>query len=179
MSDAASCPFSSPGRAPAAGDLAPRVGVERDPRADGRRREVEFTPQGVVLTRRLAGMTMRVGVPAGAYRGVGLGVIVEDGLPAYAISLRHDDADLCARLALLHDRDDAFAALAGWADWFDLPGMIERPDGRYVDLDDERSAARRRRPVARRPRFLNRRKPGQIERMALRHAGEREIIARD
>jgi hypothetical protein len=166
----------SPGPPPAPGDVAPRVGVERDARADGRRRRVVLTPAGVTLERRLLGVDMRVGLPARAYRGVSLAVIVEDELPLYEVALRHDDTDLCARLTVCESREAAFAALAGWAAWFGLPSLVERPNGAFASPEQARPRGeRRRRPVGRRPRFLNRRKTGRLERMAVRHLGEREI----
>jgi hypothetical protein len=168
--------FYAPGAPPAPGDASPRVGIERDPRADGRRRKVELTPSLVVFERRIEGISMRVGLSSQAFRGVAVGVIVEDGLPAYEVTLRHDDGDLTARLALCDDRASAIAALQGWARWFALPTLVERPEGGFALADVPRPADRRARPLSRRPRFLIRRKPGQVERMAMRFLGEREII---
>lgn len=185
MSDAAhASPFAPPGAPPRPGDAAPRHGVESDPRADGRRRHVELRPDRIVLERRLAGMAMRIGLPATAYRGVSLSVVIDDELlvPQYEIALRHADADLCARLALIDDREAAFAALEGWAQWFSLPRLVERADGGFNALDASPAparpgASRRPRPSRRRARFLTRRKPGRPERLAVSHAGAREIVS--
>lgn len=172
-------------RRPLAGAFAPAaapvVAYLPDPRADGRRRRVEFSPARILIERSVCGVAMRLNLAPSAYRGVALGVVVEDGLPAYEVSLVHADPELSARLALADRESDALAALAGWAAWFALPQLVEGTDGVLAPLagPDHERPARRRVDLAqrRRPRFLRRRKPGDLARMACRRHGEREIVS--
>jgi hypothetical protein len=171
-------------RRPLAGRLAPQgesvVALLPDARADGRRRRVEFSPARILIERSVAGVAMRLNLAPSAYRGVALGVVVEDGLPAYEVALVHADPELSARLALADRESDALAALRLWADWFALPRLIEGIDGVLIEMETPQRPrpARRRVDLARRrrPRFLVRRKPGAPARMARVHAGEREIV---
>lgn len=158
----------------------PVVAFLPDARADGRRRRVEFTPARVTIERCVAGVVMKLALAPQAFRGVALGVVVEDGMPAYEVSLVHPDPELSARLALADRESDALAALAHWADWFGLPKLIEGIDGALAPIatPEQPRPARRRVDLAqrRRPRFLVRRKSGVSARMAIIHDGEREIV---
>ena len=174
----------APLRSSLAGRLAPQgesvVAILPDARADGRRRRVEFSPARILIERSVAGVAMRLNLAPSAYRGVALGVVVEDGLPAYEVALVHADPELSARLALADRESDALAALGLWADWFALPKLIEGIDGVLIEMETPRRPrpARRRVDLARRrrPRFLVRRKPGAPARMATIREGEREIV---
>lgn len=178
MIDAAS--FRRPLAGRLAPDQGPVVAFLPDPRADGRRRRVEFTPARILIERSVAGVAMKLQLAPAAYRGVALGVVVEDGLPAYEVALVHPDAELSARLALADRESDALAALDHWAAWFGLPKLIEGVDGALIAMDAARAPRRSHRRVeparGRRPRFLVRRKPGSVARMAIVHEGEREIV---
>lgn len=161
-------------------DAQPVLAYLPDARADGRRRRVEFSPGRVVIERSVAGVAMKLSLEPRAFRGVALGVVVEDGLPIYEVCLVHADAELSARLALADRETDALAALAQWAAWFRLPRLVEDVDGALIAApcaDERAPAPRRASPArARRARFLVRRKPGVVARMAIRHEGEREIV---
>lgn len=161
-------------------DARPVVAYLPDARADGARRRVEFTPARVLIERSVAGVAMRLNLAPAVFRGVAIGVVVEDGLPVYEVSLVHADPELCARLTLADREADALAALTQWSDWFALPKLCEGVDGelRPMASPDQPRPVRRRVDLAarRRPRFLVRRKPGAIARMALRRDGEAEII---
>lgn len=162
-------------------DAQPVVAFLPDQRADGARRRVEFTPARVLIERSVQGVAMRLNLAPAAFRGVAIGVVVEDGLPIYEISLVHADPELCARLTLADRESDALAALGEWADWFALPRLCEGPDGELMALAkaDRVRPVRRRVDLAarRRPRFLVRRKPGAPERMAIRREDEAELIS--
>ena len=176
--------FAASLRRPLAGVFAPGaapvVAFLPDQRADGRRRRVEFSPARILIERSVAGVAMRLHLAPAAFRGVALGVVVEDGVPAFEVALVHADPELSARLALADRESDALAALAHWADWFALPKLIEGVDGVLAPMptpDRPRPAARRVDAAKRRrPRFLVRRKPGALARMATIHDGEREIV---
>ncbi len=88
--------------------------------------------------------------------------------------LQHRDPSLTIPLCVSADRDDIASAWLLWSELFGLPQLT----------DDEASepAARRRRRNAiwsRRPKFLVRRRAGDLLNPASIHQGEREIIARD
>ncbi|MBL8588890.1 MAG: hypothetical protein JNK46_10215 [Methylobacteriaceae bacterium] len=170
-----------PGPAPRPGDRAARAACPADPRADGGRRRVALSPAGVVIERRVGRVSMRLTLPAAAYRGVALGVVEAAGGVAYEVRLAHRDRDLDAVLARLPDECEALAEWRLWARWFALPALIEREAGVYADADarDPRLPRPRRRTHVlgqRRTRFALRRRMGETTRMAQSHRGEREIV---
>jgi hypothetical protein len=159
--------------APKYGAFAPRRFAAPDPRADGRRRFVRLDGEQVAIHRTVAGVSMRVTVPTSAYRGVALRVVDarEDGF-AYEIRLVHADPDLGVILAETRDDSDVQAEWRLWARVLGLPALVERSEG--CDEPDQsllgrvavRPPAPRRRGktiLARRPRFLARRKLGRPE----------------
>jgi len=144
-----------------------------DPRADGRRRFVRLDGEKVAIDRVVGGVFMRVTVPTSAYRGVTLRVVDarEDGF-TYQIRLLHADPDLGVTLAETRDDSEVQAEWRLWARVLGLPALVERAEG--CDEPNEtllgrlaiRPAAARRRGktiLARRPRFLARRKLGRSE----------------
>lgn len=158
---------------------APFVVWQPDARADGRRRRVEVSGERVVIERTVAGVPMRLALAPRAYRGVALGVVVEDGLPVFEIALVHADPDLCARLGLVDREGEALAALKDWSARLALPAFVEAADGEWTPLRSGAPRTQRRRvdlARRRRPRFLLRRKPGVAARLAVSFAGEREIV---
>ena len=99
--------------------------IQQDPRADGGRRVVRVTRNGVLIERRLKGVAMTIGVPFAAYRGVALAVEAgpASGVAAYRLSLAHADPDLDV---LLCETKDSGAAAADWKYWsffLDLPRL--------------------------------------------------------
>ena len=71
------------------------VTVQRDPRADGGKREVRLTRRDIIISRSLAGISMKIAIPVAAYRGVTLTVEpASNGGAAYRLSLTHRDPDL-------------------------------------------------------------------------------------
>lgn len=152
--------------------------VQRDWRADGGVRQTRVGREGVVITRRFAGVAMTIVVPTAAYRGVALEVGAgAEGAPAYRLYLAHRDADLDVILAESADAAFALGEWKYWSQWLTLPRLTAH-DGEADALCDRAPAARRRgATVARRhPRFLCRRKTGAPARMATVYADEREII---
>jgi hypothetical protein len=144
-----------------------------DPRADGRRRMVRLDGDKVAIDRVVGGVFMRVTVPTSAYRGVALRVI--DGRDSgftYEIRLLHADPDLSVALAETSDDEEIQAEWRLWARVLGLPALVERaegcsePDQQLLGRVAVRPAAPRRRGktiLARRPRFLARRKLGRRE----------------
>lgn len=157
--------------------------VQQDPRADGGRRMVRVTRNGVLIERRLKGVSMTIGVPFAAYRGVALSVEPEpaSGAAAYRLRLSHADPDL---EVLLCETKDSSAAAADWKYWsfsLDLPRLASE-NGEVAPVSGatgQRIFLRRRANATvakRRPRFLARRKSGEPARAAEVFHGEREII---
>ena len=141
-----------------------------DARADGGVRRVELHRERVVLHRAVQGMQMAVSVRVRDFLGVALRGIDD----AQMLVLVHRDPSLRIPLGVSSDREEIAAAWQMWSDIFALPLLPE---------DEAREpAARRRRHNAiraRRPRFLVRRRGGDLLNPANIHQGEREIIARD
>jgi len=141
-----------------------------DARADGGVRRIELHRERVVLHRAIHGMQMAVNVRVRDFLGVALRGIDD----VQMLVLVHRDPSLSIPLGTSSDRDEISAAWQMWSDIFALPQLPE-------DKACEPAARRRRHNAirARRPRFLVRRRGGDLLNPANIHQGEREIIARD
>jgi hypothetical protein len=141
-----------------------------DTRADGGVRRIELHRERVVLHRALKGMQMAVNIRVRDFLGVALRGLDD----AQTVVLVHRDPSLSIPLCVSSDREETVSAWLKWSDIFALPQLME-------DLPREPAARRRRHNAirARRPRFLVRRRPGDLLNPANVHQGEREIIARD
>ena len=142
----------------------------QDTRADGGVRNIELHRERVVLHRALKGMQMAVNIRVRDFLGVALRGLDD----AQTVVLVHRDPSLSIPLSVSSDREEIISAWLKWSDIFALPQLME-------DLPREPAARRRRHNAirARRPRFLVRRRPGDLLNPANVHQGEREIIARD
>ena len=141
-----------------------------DTRADGGVRNIELHRERVVLRRAVQGMRMSVNINVRDFLGVGLRGLDD----AQALLLVHRDPSLSIPLLVSSDADEIASAWQMWSEIFALPQLPEDKVGE--------PAARRRRHNAirgRRPKFLVRRRAGDLLNPANLHAGEREIIARD
>lgn len=140
-----------------------------DMRADGGIRQVEIHRERVVLRRAVSGMRMAVNVRVSDFRGIALRA-TED---AHMLVLLHRDPSLSVPLCVLADGDEIESAWAMWSETFELPQLR--------DQAKEAAPRRRRRNVirSRRPRFLLRRRIGELLNGLTVHRGEREIIARN
>ena len=141
-----------------------------DARADGGVRRVELHRERIVLHRAVLGMHMAVNIRVRDFLGVALRGIDD----AQMLVLVHRDPSLTIPLGVSSDRDELTAAWQMWSDIFALPQLPE-------DKAREPAARRRRHNAirARRPKFLVRRRGGDLLNPANIHQGEREIIARD
>ena len=141
-----------------------------DSRADGGVRSIELHRERVVLRRALHGMRMAVNVRVCDFLGIALRGIDD----AQMLALVHRDPSLTIPLCVSSDPDEIASAWAMWSDIFALPQLPE---------DKPREPAQRRRRHnairSRRPKFLVRRRGGDLLNPANVHDGEREIIARD
>ena len=141
-----------------------------DARADGGVRKIELHRERVVLHRAVHGMRMAINVRVSDFLGIGLRGIDD----AQMLVLVHRDPSLSIPLGASSDREEIVAAWQMWSEIFALPQLPE-------DQPYEPAARRRRHNAirARRPKFLVRRRGGDLLNPANLHQGEREIIARD
>jgi len=142
----------------------------QDARADGGLRKIELHRERVVLHRAVQGMRMAVNVRVSDFLGVGLRGLDD----AQMLVLVHRDPSLNIPLGVSSDRAEIESAWQMWSEIFSLPQLPEE--------SSREPAARRRRHNAiraRRPKFLVRRRAGDLLNPANVHEGEREIIARD
>jgi hypothetical protein len=133
-------------------------------------RKIELHRERVVLRRAVHGMRMSVNINVRDFLGVALRGLDD----AQMLVLVHRDPSLSIPLLVSSDNDEIASAWQTWSEIFALPQLPE---------DKVREpAARRRRHNAirtRRPKFLVRRRAGDLLNAANLHEGEREIIARD
>jgi uncharacterized protein DUF6101 len=141
-----------------------------DTRADGGVRSIELHRERVVVRRALHGMRMAVNVRMRDFLGVALRGIDN----AQMLVLVHRDPSLTIPLCVSSDPEEIASAWQMWSDIFALPLLPE-------DKAREPAARRRRHNVirTRRPKFLVRRRRGDLLNPANIHQGEREIVARD
>ena len=141
-----------------------------DIRADGGIRHIELQRERVVLRRALHGMQMAIKLRVSDFLGVALRGIDD----AQMLVLAHRDPSLSVPLCVSSDAEEITTAWQMWCEIFALPQMTE--------TSPREPAARRRRHNAiraRRPKFLVRRRAGDLLNPGNLHHGEREIIARD
>jgi hypothetical protein len=153
--------------------------------------DVHFTidHRGAVIRRVLArsGLPVTVVLPARAFRGVAARAIEDDaGKVTVTLELLHRDPMLSVPLLVADDLDDVAADWRAWADAYRLPMMLVEADGEARTLEESlgavktapvRERRKRRHSSARRPRFLARRRAGNLG-LRLVVAGD-EIIARE
>lgn len=142
----------------------------QDTRADGGVRQVEIHRERVVLRRAIRGMRMSVSVRVSDF----LGVALRGTDDAQMLVLVHRDPSLTIPLGVSADTDEIFSA---WQIWSELLGLPQ-----FTEDQLREPAVRRRRHNAirtRRPKFLVRRRTGDLLNAASVHHGEREIIARN
>jgi hypothetical protein len=141
-----------------------------DTRADGGVRNIELHRERVVLRRAVQGMRMAINVSVRDFLGIALRGLDD----AQMLVLVHRDPSLSIPLGVSSDAEEIASAWQMWSDIFSLPLLPE-------DKVREPAARRRRHDAirARRPKFLVRRRAGDLLNPANMHDGEREIIARD
>ena len=157
-----------------------------DPRADRGRREIAINGDHVLISRRLHGIDMRVSLAVAAYLGVALCLRPTQGETlAYQIRLVHPDDDMSVVLDEALDDRNIIADWRLWARVLCLPALVERTLGSYETTDATLDPAcpgdgfdRRARPSKTRPKFLAKRKLGDLSALGFVHEDEREIIAR-
>ena len=131
-------------------------------------------PVKTVTIRRMleqSGVAIKVKVPVTEFIGVAVATsITEDGVLSSSIELVHSDNELNYRV---FEEEGNHSVVAEWQNWgkkLRLPLFIKAGDGMYMPYSQHvdgvmvgNSQSRRKlvTEAGRRPRFLNRRKPGQ------------------
>jgi hypothetical protein len=141
-----------------------------DSRADGGVRQIELHRERIVLRRALHGMQMAVNLRVSDF----LGVALRGTDDAQMLVLAHRDPSLSIPLCVSPDREEIAAAWQMWSDIFALPRLPEENPHQPAQRRRRHSAIR-----ARRPKFLVRRRGGDLLNPANLHRGEPEIIAPD
>jgi hypothetical protein len=131
-------------------------------------------PVRTVTLRKLltqSGVSVKIKVPVDEFIGVAVSTqITEDGVLSSAIELVHGDPDLNYRVFEEVGNSNVVAEWQNWGKKLRLPLYIRAGDGSLLPYSQQvdglaLGAAHRRRKLAaqagRRPRFLNRRKPGE------------------
>lgn len=120
-----------------------------------------------------SGVAVKIKVPVTEYIGVAVATrISEEGVLSSLIELVHPDSELNYKV---FEEEGNHSVVAEWQNWgkkLRLPLFIKAGDGAYMPYSQQvdgvmlGQVAQRRKLAAeasRRPRFLNRRKPGQAE----------------
>jgi len=120
-----------------------------------------------------SGVNIKIKVPVTEYFGVAVSTTIsEDGVLSSAIELVHDDETLNYRVFQEVGNSDVVAEWQNWGKKLKLPLYIRAGDGDLmpysqqvggVVVGDQTSRRRTASEANRRPRFLNRRKPGASE----------------
>ena len=142
----------------------------QDIRADGGVRRIELHRERVVLHRAVKGMRMAVNVRVRDFLGVALRGVDDTQM----LVLVHHDPSLTIPLCVSSDREEIASAWRMWSDIFALPQLLEESPRAPAPRRRRHNAIR-----ARRPKFLMRRRAGNLHNLDNIHHGEREIIARD
>ena len=133
-------------------------------------------PVKTVTVRRMleqSGVAIKIKVPVTEFIGVAVATsISEDGVLNSSIELVHSDHELNYRVFEEEGNQSVVAEWQNWGKKLRLPLFIKAGDGAYMPYSQQvdglmvGNKPSRRKLVAeagRRPRFLNRRKPGQAE----------------
>ena len=132
---------------------------------------VEVDREAVLIRRTVAGVAMAIRVVSSAYRGVALRIAgLEEGRFQYEVRLLHRDPDLSVPLTEGEDKSAVEAQWREWVGFLRLPAFVGRTATADVQVNVDSVELARRVPssrrrgggaIARRPRFLTRRKVGR------------------
>jgi hypothetical protein len=120
-----------------------------------------------------SGVAIKIKVPVTEFIGVAVATsITEEGALTSAIELVHSDAELNYKVFEEEGNNNVVAEWQNWGKKLRLPLFIKAGDGAYLPYSQQvdgvmlgTATARRKlaSESARRPRFLNRRQPGQSD----------------
>jgi hypothetical protein len=152
--------------------------------------DVTFTVdhRGATMRRVLecSGLPVTVALPSRAFSGVAARAMEHgDGSVTVTLELLHNDPMLSVPLLVAHDLDDVAADWRAWSEAYRLPMLLIESDGVARTLEDSLGLVKKGPPAERRkgrastqrrPRFLARRRTGELGvRMVI---DGQEIIAR-
>lgn len=150
---------------------------------------VTLDERGAVMRRMLpgSGLPLTIALPSRVFSGVAARAIDHgNGEVTVTLELHHTDPNCCVPLLVAHDLYDIAADWRAWSEAYRIPMLMVEADGVARQLDDHllSAAARPAKPrrrhsyfANRRPRFLVRRKTGELG-VSMKIEG-REIFARD
>ena len=145
--------------------------------------------RGVIVRRvlEMSGLPVTLVMPAKAFRGIAARAIEDgEGNVTVTLELMHNDPALSVPLLVAHDLEDVAADWRAWSEAYRLPMLLVEADGIARSLEESLGAIRKGPPKLRRkrapssahrPRFLARRKQGNLG-LRLVVSGD-EIIARE
>ncbi len=148
--------------------------------------EIVLDDKGAVMKRILrCGAPLSMALPNRVFQGIAArSTEQDDGTSSVTLHLHHADSDLCVPLMTSDTVENAAADWHSWARRTGLPMLMVTSDGavtvvREAGLQSRAPKQRRARitQLARRPRFLRRRKPGIVGPVERLDASE--IIARN
>ncbi|MGO9005257.1 MAG: DUF6101 family protein [Beijerinckiaceae bacterium] len=152
-----------------------------DLRAEGGVRTVFLDQRCIRIERVFAGVKMRLAVPVDSYRGVVLSCDEKDEQRLYRVTLAHRDCEFSVVLHVATDWTDVLSIWQRWARFFAQPAIFSEEAEQSEKLLRTAAPARQRRRNAtlakRRPRILNRRRPGRVGPVANLLEGARELIS--
>lgn len=150
---------------------------------------ITLDQRGAVMRRPLpaSGLPLTVALPSRLFKGVAARAIDHgNGDVTVTLELHHPDPALCIPLLVAHDLFDIAADWRSWSEAYGIPMLMVEADGVARELDEHLITAgaqppkpRRRHSyfADRRPRFLVRRKVGQLG-ISMKIEG-RQIFPRD
>lgn len=151
--------------------------------------QVHLDRESLVLKGRSVNGPINVVVGIQTYSGVMVQITPADeaGSVSAKLILKHPEDGLSVVLAETDNPEELASAWPAWSKSLDLPMLVcdlggaVKPIEAYSVRTSERPASRRKLALltGRRPRFLVRRKVGQMAARHPVHRGEREIIARN
>ena len=135
---------------------------------------VTFDRRNIVLSRPVAGLACKIRMSLRHYQAIA--VVVGDD--SHSVRLMHREPGLCVDLVTYPAFDDAEEHRDRLADFLNLPPLMLAGRGASaVDAKAEPSPRRAHPARTRRPRFLMRRRPGEV--VAIRKADGPGLIARN
>src|SRR4051794_27685389 len=134
-----------------------------DTRADGGVRQIELHRERVVLRRAVSGMRMAINVQVRDFLGVALRGIGD----TRTLMLMHRDPSLSIPLCVSSDQEEMDMAWQMWSEILALPQLPEETAAEPAPRRRRHHAIR-----ARRPKFLVRRRPGDLLNPAENFRGE-------
>lgn len=137
-----------------------------DPRADGGSRRILVSARCVRIERQVSGIEMQLAVPLRAYTGITLTCDETAEPRLYCITLAHPDPDLSVELHRGTDSPEIISLWRNWSAFFGTTPIYGDSDSAGApDLCRLKRLRPRRRGALipkRRPRFLKRRRGGQM-----------------